>query len=75
MSAEFEARDRMAGVALRDHVAGTAFALPTLRGDAEFELDVFEAHAVARMANDLAVGDAAADTDDHGVRGAEQGMD
>jgi hypothetical protein len=58
--------DRMRGAALRDHVARATFALAALGADAEFELHFVESHAGTRVARDLAVGNSAADTDDHG---------
>ncbi|WP_305295359.1 hypothetical protein [Polaromonas sp.] len=41
--------------------------MTALGGDAEFELDLVKAQARAGMAGDFAVGDSAADTDDHGI--------
>ena len=53
--------------ALRHHVTGAAFTLAALRGHAEFKLDLVKAQARAGMADDFAVGDTAADTNNHGV--------
>lgn len=53
-------------MALGDDVAGTAFALATLRGHSQFKLDFIEPHTRAGMASDVTVGDTAADTNDHG---------
>jgi len=55
------------GAALRHHVPGTPFTLAALCGDAEFELDLVKAQARAGVAGNFAVGDSAADTDDHGI--------
>ena len=72
--AVLERRHRMGRAALRDEVARTAFTLATLRGHAEFELDFVEAHPGARLACDFAIGDSAADTDDHGKRAGFGGL-
>jgi hypothetical protein len=57
---------RAAGAALRHHVTGAAFALAALGGHAELELDLVKAQASAGMAGDFAVGDSAADANNHG---------
>lgn len=56
----------LAGAALRHHVTRAAFAAAALGGDTELKLDLVKAHARAGMACDFTVGDAAANTDDHG---------
>ena len=67
---------RWAGrAALCEYITGAAFAAAALGGDAEFELDLVEAHACARMADDVTVRDAAADTDDHGGGSVVDGFD
>ena len=61
-----DVRRRAGSAALRDDVAGAAFALPALRANAELELDLVETEASAGMAGNFAIRDTAADTDDHG---------
>jgi len=61
--------------ALVDHITGAAFAAAALGGNAEFELDLVEAHACAGVADDVTVRDAAADTDDHGGGSVVDGFD
>jgi hypothetical protein len=58
---------RAGAAALRDHVARTAFTLAALGGDTQFELDLVETQAGTGVAGDFAVGDSAADTNNHGV--------
>ncbi len=60
----------MRSAALRDDIARTTFTLATLGGHAEFELDFVESHAGAHVTCDFAVGDSAADANDHGVKAA-----
>jgi hypothetical protein len=64
---ELDVGGRAAGAALRDHIAGAAFALAALGGYAEFELDLVKAEACTRMAGNFAVRDSAADANDHGL--------
>jgi hypothetical protein len=54
-------------IALRHHISGASFALATLGGHTEFELDFVKAQPCTGMASDFTVGDSAADTDDHGL--------
>ncbi len=56
-----------AAAALRDHVARAAFALAALGGDTQFELDLIETQPGSGVAGDFAIGDSAADTNNHGV--------
>ena len=51
--------------ALRHHVTGAALAATALGGNAQFELDLVEAHASAGMAGNLSVRNPAANTDNH----------
>jgi hypothetical protein len=62
---ELDVGGRAAGAALRHHVAGAAFALAALGGNAEFELDLVKAQACTGMAGNFAVRDSAADANDH----------
>ena len=67
MVGELDIGRRACCIALRHHIPGATFALTTLGGHAELELDLVKAHASSCMAGDFAVGDSAADTDDHGL--------
>ena len=58
---------RAAAAALRDHVACAAFTLAALGGNTQFELDLVKAQAGTGVAGNFAVGDSAADTNNHGV--------
>ena len=58
--------DRVRRVALGNDIPRASFALATLGGHAEFELYFVKAHARTRMARNFAVGNSAANTDDHG---------
>jgi hypothetical protein len=58
----------LGAAALRDHLAGAAFAASALGGNAQLELDFVKVHAGSGVARNVAVGDAAADTDDHSDR-------
>jgi hypothetical protein len=58
---------RATAAALCDDVARAAFALAALGGDTQFELDLVKAQAGTGVAGNFAVGDSAADTNNHGV--------
>ena len=60
--------DRVRSVALGNDIPRASFALAALGGHAEFELDFVEAHTGTRVACDFTVGDATANTDDHGEK-------
>lgn len=62
-------RDGSACMALGYQVARTAFAVATLGGNAQFQLDFVKTHACPGKTCNLAVGDAVADADDHGGQG------
>ena len=64
--------DRVRRAALGYDIPRTSFALAALSGHAKFELHFVKAHARARMARNFAVGNSAANTDDHG-EGARTG--
>ena len=53
-------------MALCHHVAGTAFAAAALGCNTQFKLDFVKAHAGPGVAGNFAVGDSAADTNNHG---------
>lgn len=53
-------------MALGHHVARTALAAAALGTHAQFKLDFVKAHAGPGMAGNFAVGDSAADTNNHG---------
>tara|TARA_R110001599_G_scaffold94563_2_gene245859 strand:- start:996 stop:1190 length:195 start_codon:yes stop_codon:yes gene_type:complete len=56
-------------MALRYDIARVTLASAALRGHAQFELDFVEAQASLGVAGDVTVGDATADTNNHGNTG------
>jgi hypothetical protein len=60
-----QGRNWLRGTALRHDVPGATFALTALRCNAQFELDIFKAHTSTRVAGNVAIRDAMANTDDH----------
>ncbi len=64
---ELDVGCRAGAAALRNDVARAAFALATLGGDTQFELNLFKAQTGTGVAGNFAVRDSAADTDDHGI--------
>jgi hypothetical protein len=67
MGGELDVGCRAGAAALRNHIAGTPFALAALGGNSKFELDFVKAQAGPCMTGNFTVGDSAADTDDHGI--------
>jgi hypothetical protein len=55
------------GVALVHHLTSAGLALAALGGYTQFELNLIEAEPGTGMAGDIAVGDSAADANDHGL--------
>jgi hypothetical protein len=51
---------------LRHDVARARLALAALGGDAQLQLNIVKPHASTRVADDVAVGDTFADTNNHG---------
>ena len=61
---------RTSATALRDEVTRAALELAVLAalgGNTQFELDLVKTRPRTRVADDFAVGNSAADTDDHGL--------
>lgn len=54
-------------MALRDYITGAFLAFAALRGNTQFKLNIVETHARAHVAKYLAVGNALADTHNHGA--------
>jgi hypothetical protein len=67
MGGELDVCSWAGAVALRDNVTRATFALAALGSDTQFELDLVKAHARTGVAGDFAVGDSAADTNNHGL--------
>lgn len=65
MAGELDGSNWHRRAALGHHAAGVVLTLPTLGGDAKFELYIVKAHASPYMVGKVAVGDAVADADDH----------
>ena len=63
---ELQVGDGLTGVALGPEIAGAGFALPTLGGHTEFELDIVKAVARAGRFGDGVVADAVANANNHG---------
>ncbi len=64
-----DVRRRAGAVALRDDIARVTLAASALRGHTQLELDLVEAQSRLGVAGDVAVGDASADTNNHGNTG------
>ncbi len=69
MGGELDVGGRANGTALRDNVTRAAFALAALGGDTQFKLDLVKTHTSTGVAGNFAVGDSAANTNDHGLAG------
>ena len=65
VAGELDVGCRAACAALGHHIPGATFALPTLGGNTQFELDLVKTKAGTCVAGDFAVRDSVADADDH----------